>query len=845
MSSGQPIPLRARERALEKWRTRAAAAATVGNWTFAGPTNIGGRLTSLAVDPINPDHIWAGAAAGGVFESTDRGDNWSPVFDGQPLLPVGAIAAHPSNPEIVYVGTGEANGAGYSYDGDGVYRTLDGGATWQAIGLSDTRRIGRIAIDPQNPQRLFVAAAGGVYVPDDHRGVYRSTDGGTTWTQVLFVSTTAGAIDVAIDPGNSNRIYAAIWEHYSTATRWVAGGTNSAIWRSDDGGDTWTRLTNGLPASSPTIGRIGLALAASSPQTVYALYLNDPGSFIGVYKTTNGGDNWFRVDTPGGIQQSIFQGFGYYFGQIRVDPSDARKVYLLDVYYSRSIDGGVTYTNTLTGLHVDHHDLVILPGRLYMANDGGFYHSEDGGATWTQSFSLPASQFYDLGIDPQSPLIRYGGLQDNGSVRTKTGGLSNWTSVNGGDGFQCEVDPVNDKNVTCESQFGAIVRSTNGGSSFSSGVNGIVTTDRRNWNTPITNDPLTASRLYTGTVRVYRSANAAQLWSPISGDLTDGPPPSSQARGGGVGASHLASTVAGTITTIAVSRVDTSVLWAGTDDGNVWVTANGGALWTQVNVPGRTEWVTRVEADPFAAGGAFVTFSGYRDGSPMPRIFRTIDYGTTWTDISTGLPDVPLNCVSADPAPDDRGRLFVCSDLGVHVSDDFGRRWSDLGSGLPGVVVHDLDLVTSSRELFAGTHARGMYRYDLSQLGPADADGDGADNLHDCDPNDPGVFAAPGEVTGLAFASDRVTLSWASAAPAAGTATTHQVLRGSVSGLPVSGGATESCLSPGTAAASFVDAAMPPPGAGFWYLVRAVNACGQGGYGTTSGGQSRTSATCP
>jgi hypothetical protein len=303
--------------------------------------------------------------------------------------------------------------------------------------------------------------------------------------------------------------------------------------------------------------------------------------------------------------------------------------------------------------------------------------------------------------------------------------------------------------------------------------------------------------------------------------------------------------VEGTITTIAVSRVDTSVLWAGTDDGNVWVTTNAGALWSQVNVPGRTEWVTRVEADPFAAGGAFVTFSGYRNGSPLPRIFRTESYGSTWTDISAGLPDVPLNCVNADPAPDDRGRLFVGSDLGVHVSDDFGRSWSDLGTGLPGVVVQDLDLVSSSRELFAGTHARGMYHYDLNQLGPADADGDGADNLHDCDPNDAGVFAAPGEVSGLAVAADRVTLSWSSAAPAAGTATTHQVLRGSIAALPVSGGATETCLSAGTTTATLVDPAMPSPGAGLWYLVRAVNACGTGGYGTTSGGQNRSSAVCP
>jgi len=858
MSSGEAVPIRARERALARWKSRAtgggtalrAGAAspsvTAGVWTFAGPTNIGGRLTALAVDPTNPDHLWAGAAAGGIFESADQGSTWSPVFDGQPLLPVGALAAHPSNPDVVYVGTGEANGAGYSYDGDGVFRSADGGTTWQPLGLAGTRRIGRIAIDPLSPQRIFVAAAGGVYVPDDQRGVYRSLDGGSTWSQVLFVAPTAGAIDVAIDPANPDRIYAAIWEHYSTATRWIAGGVNSGIWRSTDGGDSWTRLTNGLPPASPSVGRIGLAIAASSPQTVYALYLDDPGALIGVFKTIDAGDSWARVDTPGGAQQSIFGGAGYYFGQIRVDPADARKVYLLDVYWARSLDGGVTYTAFGSGLHVDHHDLVILPGRLYMANDGGFYRSTDGGTTWTASTSLPVSQFYDLGIDPSNTSVRYGGLQDNGSVRTKTGGLSNWTMVYGGDGLQCEVDPVDSKRIYCESQFGGIVRSTNGGKTFTGAVTGIPASDRRNWNTPITHDPLTTSRLYTGTFRVFRSTNGAQSWSAISGDLTNGPPPRAPraAPGAGPASSHLASTVEGTITTLAVSPLDTNILWAGTDDGNIWVTSNAGGLWTRAGVPGRAEWVTRIEADPFASGGAFVTFSGYRDGSPLPRIFRTSDYGATWADISGGLPDVPLNCVNADPAPVDRGRIFVCTDLGVSVSDDFGRSWSQLGDGLPGVVVHDLDLVAPTRELFAGTHARGMYRFDLSQLGPADGDGDGSNNVSDCSPNDPGAFAAPGEVTGLVFAADGKTLSWNSAAPSAGTATSHQAVRGGSSGYPVGSG-PESCVSPGTTTATLVDPGVPSAGAAFWYLVRAVNACGIGGYGATSAGQPRVSAACP
>jgi len=846
MSSGEPIPPRARARALEDWSQRTAGrpAATAGSWAFAGPTNIGGRLTAIAVDPHDVSHVWAGAAAGGVFESTDGGTSWSAVFGDEPLQPVGAIAAHPTDSDVVYVGTGEANGAGYSYDGDGVWRTVDGGASWQHLGLAETRRIGRIAIDPQDPSRVFVAAAGGVYVEDGFRGVYRSIDGGASWSRVLFVAPNAGAIDVAIDPANPSRIFAAIWEHYSTDHDWIAGGTNSGIWRSLDGGDSWTRLTAGLPAAAPTIGRIGLAVAASNPQVVYALYIDNPGSFMGVYKTTNGGDSWFRVDTPGGAHTAIFSSYGYYFGQIRVDPANANTVYLLDLYWARSTNGGVSYTNFTSGLHVDHHDLIVRPGLLYMANDGGFYRSITGGSTWTKSPAQPISQFYDLGIDPTNSLKRFGGLQDNGSVKTTDGGLSNWTSVNGGDGFHCEVDPLSPQFVYCESQYGNIVRSTNGGGSFSGGTTGIPAADRNNWNQPIVHDPLTAQRLYTGTHRVFRSTNAAQSWSPISADLTDGPPAHLGGEADGHHAAHLASAVEGTLTTLAVSRVNLNVLWAGTDDGNVWVTTDAGGQWTRVDVPGRSEWVTRLEADPFDAAAAYVTYSGYRNGSPLPRLYRTTDHGQTWSDIGAGLPDVPLNCVNADLDPAMRGRLFVCTDLGVYVSDDYGQSWAELGSGLPRVVVHDLDLIAGTRELFAGTHARSMWLYDLDQLGPADADGDGSHNLADCAPDDAGAFAAPGEVSGLLLGPGG-TLSWTAAQPAAGSATVHQVLRGVVGELPVGSGAAETCLVAGAGSAAADDAELPAVNASFWYLVRARNACGAGSWGQTSAGAPRVSAVCP
>jgi photosystem II stability/assembly factor-like uncharacterized protein len=490
--------------------------------------------------------------------------------------------------------------------------------------------------------------------------------------------------------------------------------------------------------------------------------------------------------------------------------------------------------------------MAILPDRLYQANDGGFYRSIDVGNTWFHSPALAVTQFYDLGIDPANPNRRFGGTQDMGSLRTVDGGSSNWINVLGGDGMQCEVDPSNSLFVYCERGFGNMFRSLDGGDTFVMGFHGIPVNDRQNWNTPIVHDPHTTLRLYMGTQRVYRSIDGAANWAPISDDLTDGPHPLSlNARYPMVdGRTHLEDTVNGTMSTLAVSTVDANVIWAGTDDGNIWVTQNGGTTWVEVDVPGRSEWVTRVEADPFSAAAAYVTFSGYRYGSRLPRIFRTVNFGTSWADISGNLPDVPLNCVNADPEPATRGRLFVCSDIGVYVTDNYGLSWSALTAGMPPVVVMDLDLIASSRQLFAGTHGRSMYVYELSQLGPADADGDGRDNLADCNPDDPTVFASPGEVSGVAFDADRITLSWSSAAPTAGSATEHQVLRGLVAELPV-GGASDSCVAAGTLASSIGDADVPPADAAFWYLVRARNACGTGTYGATSGGSPRLGTACP
>ncbi len=849
LSGAGVIPPAARSMALLAAREQGILQDAPGSWVNVGPRNIGGRVTAAAVDPNDLAHVWIGTADGGVWDSTDGGVNWAPRFDGETTLSIGSMATHPSSSSIVYVGTGEDNGGGYSYDGEGVLKTTDGGATWSHFGLAEVRRIGRIAIDPVNPDRVFVSAGGNWFQKDTHRGVYRSTDAGQTWEKVLYVADDSGAIDIAIDPSNPSRIYAAIWQRQSLGSTWYIGGVNSGIWRSLDGGTTWTRLTTGLPSG---VGRIGLAIAPSSPATVYAVIISTSGTLNGIYRTTNAGDTWSKVSNS--TTPLFFSSYSYYFGNIRVDPANANTVYALDLRLLKSTNGGQSFLPIATSVHVDWHALEIRPGgRFYGGNDGGFYWSNDGGGTWTHSPRLAVTQFYDLGIDRGQPARRFAGAQDNGMLRTTTSGLDDWSDRTGGDGLQVEVDPTDGNKVYAETQYGAIQRSTDGGDNFTSATTGISSADRTNWNTPIALDPVVPTTLYTGTYRVYRSTDAAVSWSAISGDLTNGPGLQDDAsqdprwldREGG-GRNHLENLVSGTITVVSVSPLDNDILWAGTDDGKVWRSSDFGANWTDVTPVGPAYWVTDIAPDPFDAQTAYLTVTGYRTGDRLPYLRVTRDLGQTWQDLSAGLPQVPLNTVLADS--DWHGRIFVGSDVGVHVSDDGGQTWSILRGGMPVLVVMDVYRHDPSLSLYAATHGRGMFTYDLNQLGPADGDGDGVDNNSDCALDDPAAFAVPGE--GGPVAVDKglggeAVLSWPSQAGQAGSATVYDVARDLLSSLAVSGTSSSTGLVCGLASTTTTDGALLSEGDGFYYMVRGRNVCGAGTWGVDSQGQPRTSSACP
>ncbi len=671
------------------------------SWTLAGPTNVGGRISDLAVTPGSMDTIYAGAASGGIFRSVDGGNDWQPIFDEALSLSIGDIAIAPSNSKIIYVGTGEVNAGGGSqtYDGAGIYRSSDGGDSWEQRGLIDSRYISRIAVHPSNPDHIYAGVMGKLFAENSERGIYRSYDGGNAWEQVFFLSDSTGCIDLLIHPENPDTLYAAMWERIRMPHRRSYGGVTSGLYRSYDGGDSWEELTNGVPNNAADVGRIGIAISSSQPNILYTIYADVPGYFDGVYKSIDNGDSWTR--TNDNALSSLYSSFGWWFGNIRVDPQDPDIVYALGLDIYKTTNGGNSWAYRSGGIHVDQHALYIDPqnsDNIVAGNDGGIYISTNGGASYQKSANLPITQFYTTETDFQYPERLYGGTQDNGTIRTLSGSLDDWNRILGGDGFYVIVDPTNNAFVYAESQRGVLRRSTNGGASFISATAGLF--GRSNWSAPLTMDPGNPEVLYFGQDRVFKSTNRGAFWNAISPDLSNGP--------------SSGNLTFGTVTTIDVAATDSSVIYAGTDDGNLWVTTDGGNAWQQISGELPQRWVTRVTVDPQDAATAYVTFSGYRWDEYLPHVFRTTNYGTSWRDISANLPEIPLNDIIADP--DRVNLLYVASDAGVFYSDNLGGSWQALGNNFPNVPVTDLVLHTPSRTLTAATFGRSMWQFDLSQL---------------------------------------------------------------------------------------------------------------------------------
>jgi photosystem II stability/assembly factor-like uncharacterized protein len=674
-------------------------------WEFAGPTNIGGRVVDLEFDPANPGIVYAGFSTGGVFKSFDAGNTWLPIFDEQAVLTVGDIAIDPNNSNIIYVGTGEANGGHNNFPGGGVFKSIDAGLTWNFLGLEGTTSIGRIVINPQNTDILYLASVGSYFAPNPERGIYKSTDAGLTWVHSLFISDTTGFVDIIIDPNNPDRLIAAAWERVRRPNSSHLFGPSSGIYKSVDGGSNWTKITNAtLPNPNLTnVGRIGLAIHKNNPDIVYALF-TDGYSIISLYRSNDFGISWADVDTDGELSNGT-AGFSWYFGQVRVHPTNPNIVYVLDVAFMRSTDAGNTWPiiygySGLSQLHVDHHALAFSPADpnyIISGNDGGINISTDGGQTFSQPKNIPATQFYEIGIDFNNPERLYGGTQDNGTNRTADGGLNNWENIFGGDGFYVLVD-YNDANIIyAESQFGFLGKSTNGGYSWIYSVlDGINGNEPTNWSTPVVMDPNSSNILYYGTHSLYRTTDGAENWTKISPQLTD----------------WVIGLRLGTITTIAAAPTNSNVIYVGTDDAYIWVTSDNGANWNYISSGLPERWVTRVVVDPSDENIVYATFNGLRWHDPQPHVFRSTNKGTDWEDISSNLPDAPVNAFAVDN--NFSNILYLGNDVGMYVSFDTGQNWEVLGDGLPVLPIGDIKIHPTENYLVAGTYGRSMYKIDLN-----------------------------------------------------------------------------------------------------------------------------------
>ncbi|RQV94255.1 hypothetical protein EH220_07360, partial [bacterium] len=660
----------------EKQLNRHPASNLDENWTVLGPENMAGRILTLAYDPTNTNIVYAGSASGGLWKSTDGTLSWFPLTDDLPSLAVGCVAIDPNNHNTLYIGTGEGSFNVDAVYGAGIFKSTDGGTTWNTTGMSWTqsqqRAVNEIVIDPNNSQILYAATN------SSGNGVYKSTDGGANWTRYHFGD--VKDIEMHPNPDSSNVLYCAVGQPW--------GSSQNGIYKSIDSGVTWTLLSNGMP-SATSMGRIELDISPSNPDIIYAgvsQTISSGAGLYGIYRSTDGGASWTQQATS----PNMYSGQGWYNLVIAVDPLNPNTVYSsgLDLY--KSTDGGVNWTRKTYWsyptthswyAHADHHALAFKPGNnnhILIGTDGGCFYTENAGDNWEdRNTGLVTFQFYGICNDALQPLVAFGGTQDNGTVKYSASPY--WASVYGGDGGYCNVDPTNSLIVYCTTQRGYHRRSVNGGISFTTIMNGIGETGA--WVTPRVFDPTNPNTLYTGTTKVYKTTNRGDLWTAIS--------------------ESLYSTY---ISTIAVAPSNPNVIYIGYEGGGrVFRTTNGGTTWNAVYSGLPSRYVTRVAVDPSNADIAWATVSGYSGG----HVWKTTNGGSSWTNQSTGLPDIPVNDIVIDL--NNPSIMYVGTDLGVYQSTNGGASWSDFSNGMPNVVVDDLDLHPTTGVLRAGTHGRGMW----------------------------------------------------------------------------------------------------------------------------------------
>ncbi len=690
-----------------------------------GPATMGGRIDDFAVVESNPNVVYVGAASGGLWKTTNNGTTWEPVFDKQSVSTIGDIAIAPSDPSILWVGTGEPNNRQSSSWGDGVYKSLDGGKTWKKMGLEATHHIGRIVIHPKNPDVVYVAALGHLWGPNPERGIYKTTDGGKTWSQALKINDDTGVSDIAMDPVSPDTLYAAAYERRRTPYGFNGGGPDGAIYKTTDGGATWKKLTKGLPyENGGDTGRIGLDVYRKDPNIVYALVQHEKG---GIYRSEDKGETWKKMSDTNPRPS--------YYSQVRVDPNNDLRIWALGAQMFYSEDGGKTFsTQRVHGIHGDYHAMWIDPAdsnHMITGSDGGIHWSYDAGKTWDFINTIAIGQFYEVGLDNEKPYHICGGLQDNGSwcgpIQTLTrDGIVNedWQVIHGGDGFYAAVDVVEPWIVYTESQDGNIDRRnlrTGQQRSIRPEAKASEPHYRFQWNSPVAISAHSHTTIYYGGNYLFKSTDRGDTWTRLGGDMTTGvdrnklqilgrtPDKNTLSRHDGVQEYP-------TITTVSESPLTANVLWVGTDDGNLQVTRDGGKSWKNVaaNVPGvpKATYVSRVVASKVGEGAALVSFDGHRGDDYRVYLFATNDYGQNWKAIRNGIPESAGSVHVVREHPRSTNLLFAGTEFGLWVSWDRGANWTALKNNFPTVPVDDIEIQARENDLVLATHGRSIWVFD-------------------------------------------------------------------------------------------------------------------------------------
>jgi photosystem II stability/assembly factor-like uncharacterized protein len=705
----------------EQGQPRATNPLRILQWRNIGPSR-GGRVTAVAGVPSQPMVYYFGATGGGVWKTTDGGVNWEPVSDGFFTTgSVGAIGVADSDPNVVYVGMGEAPIRGNVSHGDGVYKSMDAGRTWKKMGLEDTRQISRVRVHPRNPDLVYVAAQGHVWAPNEQRGVFRSKDGGKTWEKILFRSNLAGACDLVMDATNPNVLYASFWEVYRKPWTLESGGPGSGIFKTTDGGDTWTELTRNAGLPRGTIGISGVAVSPANPDRVWAIVEAEDG---GVFRSDNGGRTWQKTNEQRNLRQRA-----WYYSRIYADPQNADTVYVLNTGFYKSNDGGRTF-NGIGVPHGDNHDLWIAPAdaqRMIESNDGGANVSFNGGRTWTDQDQATA-QFYRVAVDNDFPYHVYGAQQDNSTVkiasRTTDFGITerDWYDVGGGESGWIQPSPKDSDIVYAGSYGGLITRYNHHNGQLREvtpypdnpmGAGADVQKYRFQWNFPIITSPHDPNALYAGAQVVFKSTDEGQSWKVISPDLTRNDKTKQASSGGPITKDNTTIEYFDTIFTMMESPVKAGVIWTGSDDGLVNVTQDGGGRWENVTPKGIPEWIqiNSIDASSFDAGTAYVAATMYKFDDYKPYLYKTSDYGKSWKKITTGIPDGAFTRVIRED-PNKRGLLYAGTETGMYVSFNDGDSWQSLQLNLPIVPITDLVIHKREQELVAATQGRSFYILD-------------------------------------------------------------------------------------------------------------------------------------